>query len=133
LVDNIEDFMDAMEMADGPGMVIPLAANPGIGVNEVLGVTPMPTLPAEFGRSRNTIENNIQFTLGLPSYARGEVGQSDVATELALTDTATRTRNARRQKMIYNVIEWSMATKTRGLGITARIRTLPQSRTRLCN
>jgi hypothetical protein len=106
LVDNIEDFMDAMEMADGPGMVIPLAANPGIGVNEVLGVTPMPTLPAEFGRSRNTIENNIQFTLGLPSYARGEVGQSDVATELALTDTATRTRNARRQKMIYNVIEW---------------------------
>lgn len=106
LIDSVEDFMDAIEMADGPGMVIPLAANPGIGINEVMGITPMPTLPAEFGRSRATIEANIQFTLGLPSYARGEVGQSDVATELALTDTATRTRNARRQKVVYNMIEW---------------------------
>lgn len=106
LVDNIEDFMDSMELADGPGMIIPLAANPGIGVDQVLGVTPMPTLPIEWSRSRDIIESNIQFTVGLPSYARGEVGQSDVATELALTDTATRTRNARRQKMIYNLIEW---------------------------
>lgn len=106
LVDSPEDFMDAMEMTDGPGMVVPVAAKPGIGIDQILGRTPTPTLPIEWGRSRDNVDSNIQSTLGLPSYARGEVGQSDVATELALSDTATRTRNARRQKVVYNVIEW---------------------------
>lgn len=106
LVDSPEDFMDAMEMTDGPGMVIPVAAKPGIGIDQILGQTPTPTLPGEWGRARENLNSTIQTTLGTPSYQRGEVGQSDVATELALSDTATRTRNARRQKVIYNIIEW---------------------------
>lgn len=106
LVEDIEALMDAIEQADGPGLVIPLAAQQGVGINQVMGQTPTVQLPIEWARARATCEENIQFTVGLPSYMRGAVGQADIATELALTDTATRTRNARRQKVIYNVIEW---------------------------
>jgi hypothetical protein len=110
LVEDIESLMDAIETADGPGLVIPLAAQQGIGINQIMGQTPTVQLPIEWPRSRAAIEANVQFTLGLPSYMRGEVGQTDVATELALTDTATRTRNARRQKVVYRTIEWVSRT-----------------------
>ena len=106
LLDDPDAFMDAYEEVDGPGQVIIMNAKPGIGIGQVLGQTPSPQLPVEWGRVQSRLEKNIEFTLGLPSYARGELGQSDVATELALSDTATRTRNARRQKVIYRAIAW---------------------------
>ena len=34
------------------------------------------------------------------------MGQTDVATEAALAGTAVRTRNARRQKVVYHAVEW---------------------------
>lgn len=109
LVDDPGELQDALEEVSGPGQIVSIAARPGIGIKDVLGQTPTPQLPVEWGRARENLEKLIQFTLGMPSYSRGELGQSDVATELALSDTATRTRNARRQKAVYLIIEW-MAT-----------------------
>jgi hypothetical protein len=106
LVDDPDAFIDAFEAIDGPGQAISLNAKAGVGISQVLGQTPVSQLPIEWGRVEERLDSNIQFVLGLPSYSRGELGQSDVATELALTDTATRTRNARRQKVVYNAIEW---------------------------
>lgn len=106
LLDDPGSFLDAYLAVDGPGQPISLHARPNVGVNDVIGVTPMPTLPVEWSRARGDLESIVQLVLALPSYSRGAVGQSDVATELALTDTATRTRNARRQKAIYDIIEW---------------------------
>lgn len=107
LVDDPDAFMDAYEEIDGPGQVLMLNAKPGVGIGQVIGSTPVVQLPIEWGRVQSRLEKNIEFTLGMPSYARGEVGQSDVATELALSDTATRTRNARRQKVVYHAISWA--------------------------
>ena len=107
LLDDPGDFLDAFLTVDGPGQPIELRARPNVKITDVLGVTPMPSMPVEWAAARRDLESTIQFVVGLPSYARGEVGQSDVATELALTDTATRTRNARRQKAVYDVMEWT--------------------------
>lgn len=107
LVDDPDEFMDAVEAIDGPGQVVELNARQGVGVDQVLGQTPVTQLPIEWSRVEERLDKNIQFVLGMPSYARGELGQSDVATELALSDTATRTRNARRQKVIYHALEWA--------------------------
>jgi hypothetical protein len=56
----------------------------------------------------------IEFILGIPQYSRGVVGVADVATEVALADTATRTRNGRRIKMIEDAID-TLAHKVVGL------------------
>ena len=110
LLDDPGSFLDAYTSVTGPGQPISLHARPNVKVTDVIGTTPMPTLPIEWSRARSDLESVIQFVLGMPSYQRGETGTSDVATELALTDTATRTRNARRQKVVYDVIEWSSAS-----------------------
>jgi hypothetical protein len=106
LVDDPEAFADAYESVDGPGQIISVEARPQVGINQVVSHTPVASLPIEWGRSSDKLERLIEFILGMPSYQRGELGQSDVATELALTDTATRTRNARRQKSVYKIISW---------------------------
>jgi len=107
LVDDPESFMDAYEEVDGPGDVLALSAKANVGIDQVLGYTRSPSLPIEWDRVSGRLEKLIEFILGMPAYARGAVGESDVATELALSDTATRTRNARRQKAIYFIIEWA--------------------------
>lgn len=107
LVDDPDAFSDALEAIDGPGQMLPINAKAKVGIDQVLGQTPVPTLPIEWDRSTQRLEELIEFVLGMPAYARGQVGQSDVATELALSDTATRTRNARRQKQVYNLISWT--------------------------
>jgi len=104
LCDDPDAFTDAFESVDGPGQAISLNAKAGVGIDQVLGKTPTTQLPIEWGPVGQRIEDNISFTLGLPSYARGELGQGDVATEMALADTAQRTRNARRQKVVYHLI-----------------------------
>jgi hypothetical protein len=106
LVDDPAEFEDAMENVDGPGQIITIAAKPKVSVNDVMGTTPMPTLPMEWQSTKGSLREQIEFVLGIASYQRGGLGQSDVATELALADTAIRTRNSRRQKVIYDCISW---------------------------
>jgi len=106
LVDDPAEFEDAMESVDGPGQIITIAAKPKVSVNDVMGTTPMPNLPVEWQNTKASLREQIEFVLGIASYQRGGLGQSDVATELALADTAIRTRNSRRQKVIYDCVAW---------------------------
>jgi len=106
LVDDPAEFEDALENVDGPGQVITIAAKPKVSVNDVMGQTPTPTLPLEWQNTKASLREQIEFVLGIASYQRGGLGQSDVATELALADTAIRTRNSRRQKVVYDCIAW---------------------------
>tara|TARA_Y100000361_G_scaffold153389_1_gene175070 strand:- start:760 stop:2499 length:1740 start_codon:yes stop_codon:yes gene_type:complete len=107
LVDDPAEFEDALENVDGPGQVITIAAKPKVDISQVMGTTPMPTLPVEWQSTKGALREQIEFVLGIASYQRGGLGQSDVATELALADTAIRTRNSRRQKVIYDCIAWT--------------------------
>lgn len=106
LVDDPAEFEDALENVDGPGQIITIAAKPKVSVNDVMGMTPMPQLPVEWHNTKGALREQIEFVLGIASYQRGGLGQSDVATELALADTAIRTRNSRRQKVVYDCISW---------------------------
>jgi hypothetical protein len=107
LLDDPDEFMDALEQVDGPGQVVIMNAKPNVRIGEVMGATPTAQLPIQWTQVMSELNKNIEFVLGLPAYQRGELGASDVATELALADTAIRSRNTRRQLAIYNVIEWA--------------------------
>ena len=63
---------------------------------------------------RKRISQTIEFTLGLPQFQRGVVGVADVATEVALAETAVRTRNGRRLQAVQDILEW-MSQVTVGL------------------
>lgn len=106
LVDDPDEFLDAYEDVDGPGQALIMNAKPHVGINDVLGYTPTSQLPVNWSSAMGELTQLIEFVLGLPAYQRGELGQSDVATELALADTAQRTRNLRRQKALYLALAW---------------------------
>lgn len=106
LVDDPDAFWRALQDADGPGKGIGLKAKNNATVGQILGSTPTPSLPVNWESMKADLQGLIEFLLAIASYQRGGLGQSDVATELALSDTALKTRNARRQKEIYCALEW---------------------------
>jgi len=105
LCDHPEDFVDQVSEATSPGDVVRLHGKNAAPLAEILGQTPTSSLTPEFSQIRDRIESSIQFVLGIPEYARGVAGTTEVATELALVDAAMRTRLGRRTKLINNVIQ----------------------------
>ena len=114
LCDNPEDFTDQVASATSPGDVVRLQGKNAAPLGDIIGNTPTSSLTPEFVEIRDRIESSIQFVLGIPEYARGVAGTSEVATELALVDAAMRTRLGRRTKLINSIIH-HMAVTTIGL------------------
>ena len=114
LADNPEDIMTALQEANQPGSMIPIHGKANAPLNHIIGSTPVPQSVPAFTKMRERCNGAIEFILGIPQYSRGVVGVADVATEVALADTATRTRNGRRIKMIEDVVS-SLAHRVVGL------------------
>ena len=114
LADNPEDILTALQQANEPGSMIQVRAKQGAPLGDIIGHTPTPSISPSFGDMRERCNGVIEFILGIPQYSRGVVGVADVATEVALADTATRTRNGRRIKMIEDNIQ-ALATRIIGL------------------
>lgn len=104
LVDNPEHIRTQLQDATTPGSIVEVAGKANASIADIIGHTKTPSLSPEFLESRDRCIQVIEFILGIPQYSRGVVGVSDVATEVALADTATRTRNGRRQKEVYDLI-----------------------------
>ena len=104
LVDNPETLMSALREANQPGSMIAIEGKANAPLNDIIGSTPVPSFSPEFREMRDRCNQVIEFVLGIPQYSRGVVGVADVATEVALADTATRTRNGRRIKMIEDSV-----------------------------
>jgi hypothetical protein len=104
MCDDPEDFADQLSTATSPGDVVRLLGKNAAPLGDIIGQTPTAGLIPEFADIRDRIESSIQFVLGIPEYARGVAGSSEVATELALVDAAMRTRLGRRTKLINDVI-----------------------------
>lgn len=104
LVDNPEIIKAALVNNVGPGAMIDLQGKANAPIRDIIGMTPMPTISPSFGAMRDRAQQVIEFVLGIPQYSRGVVGVTDVATEVALADSATRTRNGRRIKEINDLI-----------------------------
>tara|TARA_R110002012_G_scaffold32092_2_gene95311 strand:- start:1384 stop:3045 length:1662 start_codon:yes stop_codon:yes gene_type:complete len=105
LADNPEDIMSALADANQPGTMISIQGKANAPLRDIIGSTPVPAFSPTFGDMRNRCNQVIEFILGIPQYSRGVVGVADVATEVALADTATRTRNGRRIKQVEDAIK----------------------------
>ena len=110
LVDNPEHIRTQLRTATSPGSIVEVAGKANASIQDIIGHTQTPSLSPEFVSIRDRCIQIIEFILGIPQYSRGVVGVSDVATEVALADTATRTRNGRRQKEVYDLIGWQSQT-----------------------
>ena len=114
LADNPEDIMSALADANQPGSMIAIEGKANAPLGDIIGSTPLPAITPSFENMRNRCNQVIEFILGIPQYSRGVVGVADVATEVALADTATRTRNGRRIKQVEDILR-EMADKVVGL------------------
>jgi len=104
LADNPEDIMTALQEANQPGSMIAVEGKANAPLGDIIGSTPIPGMSPAFVDMRERCNNVIEFILGIPQYSRGVVGVADVATEVALADTATRTRNGRRIKHVEDLV-----------------------------
>lgn len=104
LVDNPEDILTGLQDANQPGSMISVQGKANAPLRDLIGVTPTPTISPSYDVMRNRCNQVIEFTLGIPQYSRGVVGVADIATEVALADSATRTRNGRRIKSVEDVV-----------------------------
>lgn len=106
LADNVEDFKSALAQANMPGSMVEIQGKHKAPLRDLIGQTPTPQFSPSFSKMRERCIQIIEFTLGIPAYSRGVVGVADVATEVALADTATRTRNGRRIKAVQDIESW---------------------------
>ena len=104
LVDNPEAIMNALQNATEPGSMVQVQGAANAPLRDLIGHTPTPSLQPSFSKMRERATQVIEFVLGIPQYSRGVVGVTDVATEVALADTATRTRNGRRIKRVEDLV-----------------------------
>jgi len=114
LVDNPEVITTALRDANEPGSMVAVMGKASAPLRDMIGQTPVPQFQPSFDKMRERCTQTIEFVLGIPQYSRGVVGVADVATEVALADTSTRTRNGRRIKAIEDVIK-SLGNSTIGL------------------
>ena len=114
LVDNPERIKTQLRNATVPGSMVEVSGKANASIRDIIGHTQTPSLSPEFIATRDRAIQIIEFLLGIPQYSRGVVGVTDVATEVALADSATRTRNGRRMKQVYDCVS-AMAKHTIGL------------------
>ena len=106
LVDNPEHAKRLFREGSSPGTVIDIAGKANARIDDIIKTVGSPSLVPEFKGQRDRLAQTIEFVLGIPQYSRGVVGVTDVATEVALADSATRTRNGRRQKSMLDTVVW---------------------------
>jgi len=104
LVDNPETLTTALRDANEPGSMVAVMGKANAPLRDLIGQTPTPQFQPSFHQMRERCTQTVEFILGIPQYSRGVVGVADVATEVALADTSTRTRNGRRIKAVEDTI-----------------------------
>lgn len=105
-VKDAEEVAEAWSRASNPGDLITIdMIQPQMTAEQVFRSMPVAGLQPTFDIMRERIVAMIEMVLGLPAYMRGASGKSEVATELALVDTQTKTRAAKRDQANRKVVE----------------------------
>ena len=112
ICDNSADVKSAYETLN-VGDLLEIEGRQSAPIEHIIGMMRTPSLSPDFANVTNRLESSIEQTLGLSKYSRGGVGNTDVATEVALADAANRTRNGRRQKKIYSALSWMTTSAMR--------------------
>lgn len=104
LVSDVDEFQDAFNQPPSPNKVIRIKLPPNARVEDVIGHTPVPTLPANFDGTIRRVQEVLEFVLAMPSYLRGATNNGTVATEFVLADKALSARNEQRFKARNRVV-----------------------------
>lgn len=113
-VDDPASLKEAIQNTTEPGALISTKVAQGYRVTDVLAPMPVPSLPSTISRTRDRSRENIMLTLALSDYQRGQVGEGELATELALADEALKNRQGMRSKRVLEVVT-DIARKMIGL------------------
>jgi hypothetical protein len=103
-LDKPEEAIAMFQQASNPQALVPLDVPEGTRISDILTWSQAPPNNPSFYRMREQARNVIEYVLALPSFARGVVGAADVATEVALAEQATRSRNGRRQTTLRRAV-----------------------------
>ena len=106
-LNNVEEIKSAWLSAGEPGAAATADVKQGFTLDQAMRFSPVSTIPLNMSRLQARLEDKIAFTLAMSGYQRGNVGESSVATAYALTNEALQTSNGKRQKQIYDLIEWA--------------------------
>jgi len=80
---------------------------PGMSIQDVILPAPQAGITPDLDKLHNRIESLARYIIGLPDYMRGRVGVTEVATEVALADKSSRTRNEKDQERIFDFVQWA--------------------------
>lgn len=105
-LDDPEAFVTAIQAVDGPGQMVEFETRVDVTGDQLLGWTRSPSLPVDFNGMQDQVRSDTEFVLAMPAHLRGQGGDTDVATQLSLIDTATKTRNGDRQEEVYGAVAW---------------------------
>ena len=114
LMDNPEETLEAIKKATNPGDIVQVRSTQPAPMESIITWSRSPTMSPSWDKMRDRCTALIEFILGIPQYSRGAYGNAEVATELALVDTATRTRNGRRIRVIE---DWIVDVSKKTLGL----------------
>jgi len=104
LCEDAEAARSQILNAAGPYALVTINGLENAPVDHILRWSTTPGLNPSFQNMRARTINIVEFILGLPQYQRGVAGATEIATEIALIETALRTRNGRRMKAVNDVI-----------------------------
>jgi hypothetical protein len=113
-LDNPDEEKVKIAKGTGPWDLVGIKLKDGRSLGDSFGPSPTPHLVPALDQAEKALTEEILFRLGMPQYARGMTGTSDVATELALADAALRTRQGRRGEMVNQTVLF-MASAVVGL------------------
>ena len=105
-VDAPDEIIEALDKKTSANQAILVETAKRYDMRDVLEWGQTPQVPPDYTRLSSVLQETIEVILALPAYSRGQVGNADVATELALVDTAQKTRNAPLQGTMNRAIEW---------------------------
>jgi hypothetical protein len=92
-----KDSIEALEEA-APGDLVGVSVRQGKTVRDAFAEGPTPSLTPDFYRERSRIQEDIQLISGFPDWARGRNVRAEVATEVALQESALKTRFTQREQ-----------------------------------
>lgn len=105
-LDDPDAFHDQYANARNPGDTVRARLKPDATWEQAIQWSTTPNVSPAFKMIDELLDSEAQYRLGMPQYVRGQAGASDVATEFALIDKALNTRQGRRVKALYSVINF---------------------------
>jgi hypothetical protein len=103
-----EDFQEALDNSTGPGDYILLKGLQNAPIKDIIGSTPTPSLTYDHEKALGALESEAAFVMGMPAHSRGQVDNTDVATEIAALANSTEVRNADRKERVNELSAWSI-------------------------